>query len=126
MNPARTYYVLASALAVLTALFLVLAIGALGILGEGGRPDRVYAAVLAVLVVGTLVARLRARGMALALLATAATQALVTAVALATGLPPDGASVADIVGINAMYVVLFSCAAWLFNRSWEARAIVAA
>ena len=44
-------------------LFLVLAIGALGIIGDGGRDDRMYLAVLAVLVLGTLVARLRARSM---------------------------------------------------------------
>jgi len=73
---------------VTTALFPVAAIGALGILGEGGRPDRVYAGVLAVAVLGTVVARFRARGMANALLCAAVAQALVTVVALAGGCRP--------------------------------------
>ncbi|MCD4535156.1 hypothetical protein LRP67_13770 [Nocardioides sp. cx-169] len=96
-----------------TALFLVLASGALGILGPGGRPDRVYAAVLAVLVLGATLSRLRSPGMALTLLATAATQAAVTAVALAMGLPPEGSSVVDVLGINAMFIALWGLCAWL-------------
>ncbi|WP_426244469.1 hypothetical protein [Nocardioides sp. LHG3406-4] len=126
MKTPRTYYGLAVAVAVATVLFLILAIGALGILGEGGRPDRVYAAVLAVLVVGTVVARLRAPGMALVLMATAGAQALVTVVALVVGLPPEGASVADILVVNAMYAGLFTLSAWLFRQASEARAIVEA
>lgn len=38
-----TYYSSAVALAVGTVLFLILGIGALGIIGDGGRPDRLYA-----------------------------------------------------------------------------------
>jgi hypothetical protein len=114
---ATTSYRLAVGLAVATMLFLVLAAGALGILGSGGRPDRVYVAVLAVGIFGALVARLRARAMAMAMVATAFTQVLVTAVALIAGLPPEGASVVDIIGINAMYAGLFAAAAWLFWRA---------
>ena len=80
-----TYYLLGVGAAVGTVLFLILAIGALGIIGDGGRDDRMYLAVPAVLVLGTIVARLRAPGMSLALLATAATQVLVTVVALVAG-----------------------------------------
>lgn len=116
MNP-TTAYRLGAALTVATVLFLVLGIGALGILGEGGEPDRVYAVVPAVLLVGTAVARLRAAGMALALLATAAAQVLVTAVALLAGLPPEGAPTADIVMVNALYAGLFAAAAWLFRQA---------
>ena len=56
--------------------------------------------------------------MSLALLATAATQALVTVVALLAGVPAD-ASVLDILGVNAMYVALFCLSAWLFRRAAE-------
>ena len=119
-----TYYLLAIGAAVATVLFLVLAIGALGIIGDGGRDDRIYAAVLAVLAIGTVVARLRPHGMSLALLATALTQAVVTVVALIVGVPED-ASVLDIVGINAMYVALFCLSAWLFRRAAEQDALVA-
>ena len=123
MKP-TTYYVLAIGSAVATMLFLVFAIGALGIIGDGGRDDRIYTAVLAVLVIGTVVARLRPNGMSLALLATALTQALVTVIALITGVPED-ASVVDILGINAMYVSLFCLSAWLFRRVAEQNTFVA-
>jgi hypothetical protein len=113
-----TSYLLGVGAAVGTVLFLILAIGALGIIGGGGRDDRVYLAVPAVLVLGTIVARLRASGMYLALLATAATQVLVTVVALVAGVPPE-ASILDILGINAMFAALFCLSAWLFRRAAE-------
>jgi len=113
-----TSYRLGLGLAVATALFLFLAVGALGIIGDGGRPDRIYAAVLAVAVIGAAVARLRPRGMVLAMAAAALSQAVVTAAALLAGLhEPENASVVDIVGINAMYAVLWSVSAWLFHRA---------
>jgi len=122
MTTPRTYYRLGAALAVLTALFLFLAIGALGIIGEGGRPDRMYLAVFATLAVGTVVSRLRARGMAYALLATAVAMALVAVVALATGQQDTpGASVLEILGLTAMYVALFGLSGWLFWQAAERR-----
>lgn len=122
---ARAWYRLAVAVAVATVLFLVWAIGALGIIGDGGRPDRMYAGVLAVLVVGTIVARLRAGGMALALLATALAQVLVGVVAIAAGLhQTEGASVIEILGLTTMYAAMFGLSAWLFQRSAEQRAAV--
>ena len=117
MKP-TTYYVLGVGAAVVTVLFLILAIGALGIIGDGGRDDRMYLAVPAVLVLGTIVARLRAPGMFLALLATAATQVLVTVVTLVARVP-EKASIIDILGINAMYAALFCLSAWLFRRAAE-------
>jgi hypothetical protein len=119
-----TYYVLATCAAVGTTLFLILAVGALGIIGDGGSNDRIYLAVPAVLVLGTIGARLRAPGMALALVATAATQVLVTVVALVAGLPKD-ASIVDVLGINAMYAALFGLSAWLFRRAAEEGSMVA-
>lgn len=118
MITAKSYYALAIAAGLATVLFLIFSSGALGIIGEGGRPDRIYLAVLAVAAIGTLAARLRPRGMALALAATAFAQVLVTAAALLAGLP-EGASAIDIVGINAMFAGLFGFAAWLFWRSAE-------
>jgi len=118
MTSPTTSYRLALVLTAATALFLVLSIGALGIVGAGGRPDRVFAAVLAVLVGGTLAARLRASGMAVALAATALSQAVVTLVVFLTGEHHTaGASAVDIVGINAMFTALWGGAAWLFRRA---------
>lgn len=120
MRTASTFYRLAIGVALGTVLFLIWAIGALGIIGEGGRPDRMYAGVLAVAAVGTVIARLRPRGMALALLATALTQALVAVIALIAGLQHTaGASAIEIVGLNAMYAGLFGLSAWLFRRAAE-------
>jgi len=119
-----TYYLLAIGAAVATVLFLVLAIGALGIIGDGGSDDRIYVAVLAVLVIGSGIARLRPHGMSLVLLATAATQALVTVIALVAGVPED-TSILDILGINAMYAALFCLSAWLFRRADEQQTAVA-
>lgn len=124
MTRPTTQYLLGIGAAVCTVLFLILAIGALGIIGDGGRDDRIYVAVPAVLVIGTVIARLRPQGMALALLATAATQALVTVVALVAGVPAE-ASVVDILGINAMFAALFCLSAWLFRRAAEQQPVVA-
>ena len=118
MTTARSTYRLAVAVALGTALFLAFGIGALGIIGDGGRADRMYLAVFAVLVVGTIAARLRAGGMAIALAATAVTQVLVAVVALVTGFPDaDNVSVLDVVALTVMYAGLFGLSAWLFRRS---------
>lgn len=124
MKTARKSYRLALAVAVLTALFLAFGIAALGIIGDGGRADRMYLAVFVVLAVGTIAARLRPRGMALALLATAVAQVLVAVVALLSGLPDaEGASVLDIVALTVMYAGLFGLSAWLFRRAAEQSAV---
>lgn len=113
-----TYYRLGLAGTVGTTLFLVLAAGALGIIGEGGERDRIYLGVIGILVLGSLIARLRARGMAVALAVTAASLVVVFAVSLTAGwddLP--GASVLELLGLNAMFAVMFGAAGWLF---WQA------
>ncbi len=120
MTSPATSYRLGLAVAVLTALFLLLGIGALGIIGDGGEDDRVYLGVLVVLVVGTLLARFKPRGMALALAATALAQVLATALAFALGVP-DGASVLDVLALTVMYAGLFALSAWLFRRSTDQR-----
>jgi hypothetical protein len=114
----KRYYFLALAVTALTVLFLVYGVGALGIIGDGGRPDRLYLGVLAVVLVGTLVARLRPTGMALTALGAAAACGVVAVTALVIGYADEpGASVLEILGLNAMYGGLFCVAAWLFRRS---------
>ena len=113
-------YRLGLAVAVGTVLFLILGIGALGIIGEGGSNDRMYVAVLAVFLIGTVAARLRAQGMAVALAATAVAQVVVGLVAILRGLHDSpGASVIEILGLTGMYAVLFAASAWLFRRAAE-------
>ena len=53
-------------------------------------------------------------------------QALVAVIALIAGLQhTEGASVAEILGLNAMYAGLFSLSAWLFWRAAEQHSAVA-
>lgn len=119
----RTSYLLALAVALGTALFLFFGIGALGIIGDGGRPDLMYVAALAIALVGAVVARLRPRGMALALGATAVATFLVGVVAIAAGLHDEpGASVIEILGLSGMYAALFALSGWLFLRSADGSA----
>jgi hypothetical protein len=120
MKTAKTYYRLAIAVAVATVLFLLFGMGALGIIGAGGRPDLMYLGVIAVAVVGSVAARFRPRGMALALAATALATCLVAVIALIAGLQhEEGASVIEILGLTAMYAGLFAASAWLFWRAAE-------
>lgn len=123
MTSARNAYRLGLAVALGAALFLVWGVGALGIIGAGGRPDLMYLGALAVGVVGALLARFRSSGMAWALAATALALLVVAAIALVAGLHQEpGASAVEILGISGMYAALFGLSAWLFRRSAELRA----
>ncbi len=119
-SAARRSYALGAVLALGTALVLVWMAGALGIIGSGGAPDRIYLVVLGTGLVGSLVARLRARGMAWAMAATSAAAVVVGLVALLRGdadLP--GASVAEILGLTLFFAVPWAVSAWFFLRSAE-------
>jgi hypothetical protein len=126
MTTPRRSYSFALALTAATVIFLVLAIGALGIVGDGGRADRIFLVVPVVLGLGALLARFRPRGMVWATTATAVVQALVAVAAVvAVTVELDdfaGASIGDIVMINTLYVALFGLAAWRFRRSTPASA----
>jgi hypothetical protein len=118
-----TSFRLGIAVALGTVLLLLFGLGALGLIGAGGEADRVYLAVPAVLVVGSLVARLRGHGMSVALLATAITQVLAPVVAFTLAL--DGtqdASLVDLLGLTAMFSGLFLVSAWFFRRSAQTQA----
>ena len=82
-----------------------------------------YVGVLAVGIAGAVIARLRPQGMARALLAMALAQTLVAVIALIAGKHQAAiSSVAEIVGLNAMFVALFVGSAWLFRRAARAEA----
>lgn len=109
----------AAGLALAAVLLLVWLIGAVGVIGEDGDPaDLMYAGVLAVGLAGAVLARLRPRGMARALIAMAVAQSVVTAIALIAGEHrTPTASVAEIVGLNGLFVALFLGSAALFGRA---------
>ena len=111
-------YRAAVAVAFGTALLLAWAIGALGVIGAEGDPaDHMYLGVIGVLVGGAVGARLRPQGMTRALVATAAAQSLVVAIALLVGEQRSPVtSVVEILGVNGMFVALFLASAVLFRR----------
>jgi hypothetical protein len=119
MDSYKTAYRFAIGLALATGLFLVWGVAAMGVIGAEGDPfDSLYFGVLAVGLVGGLIARFQPRGMVRALLAMAVAQALVTVIALMVGKQESPvSSVAEIVGLNGFYIALFLGSAWLFSRA---------
>jgi hypothetical protein len=82
---------------------------------DSGHPENLaYHSVLVVGLVGALLARLKARGLALTLFAMAATLALI-ALMLPSGAPPDMA-LRMAIG-HGVYVVLFTVSGLLFRRA---------
>jgi len=108
-------YRAAVGVAVGATLMLVWANLAVGLIGSEDNPaNLMYLGVLAVGIIGALVARFHARGMARALSAMALAQALVALVAL--GLRSSGPL--EIVAVNGLFVALFAGSAYLFRRAF--------
>jgi len=109
----------AATVALGTAFLLVWANGAVGIIGdEGNAANLMYLGVLAIALCGALLARLRPRGMARALYATALAQVLVAAVAIAGDLGAGGPVWPwDLVGATGLFGLLWLAAARLFERA---------
>jgi uncharacterized membrane protein YoaK (UPF0700 family) len=105
--------------ALVAALILVYGVLALGLIGEEGDPfDRMYAGVLGIGILGALIGRFRAGGMARAMFATALAQALITVIALASGKHQSPVtSIPELVGLNGFFIVLFIGSALLFRHA---------
>ena len=104
--------------ALVAAFLLVWVNGAVGIIGsEDNDANLMYGGVLAVGIIGAIIARFRPRGMALALFAAAFTQALIAVIALIAGLGAPVNGPREIVGLNAFFVVLFVGSALLFQKA---------
>ena len=106
-------YRAAVGVAVTTALVLVWMNLAVGLIGPEDHPaNLMVAGVLAVGLVGALVARFRSRGMARALAATALAQGLVGAAALAAGAGRPEA----VAALTGLFAALWLASAWLFRK----------
>ncbi len=104
--------------ALVAAFILVWVNGAVGIIGsEDNDANLMYGGVLAVGIIGAIIARFRPRGMARALFAAAFTQALIAVIALIAGLGAPVNGPREIVGVNAFFVVLFVGSALLFQKA---------
>ncbi|PKH40332.1 hypothetical protein SAMN05192575_11093 [Nocardioides alpinus] len=109
-------YVLALGVSLATVLFLVLGIGALGIIGDGDR-DAIYLAAPAVALIVAVATRFSPRGMALAAGAAAGTTVVAGVVAVViVALDRESASLLDVAMLTGMYAGLFAVAGWLFWR----------
>ena len=119
MKTNKTAYRFAVGLALATAFILVWLIGAVGVIGaEGDLFDLMYFGVLAVGIIGAIIARFQPHGMARALFATALAQALVAVIALIAGMhQAPYSSVGEILGLNGFFVALFLGSAWLFRNA---------
>ncbi len=112
-------YRAAVGVAVTAALILVWVNGAVGIIGNEGNPaNLMYFGVLAVGIIGALIARFQHNGMARTLFATALAQALVPVIALTIKVTSWGAAgVFGVLVLNAFFVMLFVVSALLFRKA---------
>jgi hypothetical protein len=91
---------------------------AVGVIGTSGDPANVmYVGVLAVGIIGAVIARFQPHGMARALFATALAQALVAVIALIFGLGSSLSPPVEILALNGFFVALFVGSALLFRHA---------
>lgn len=116
---ANLSYRIGAALAVVTAFLLIWVNLAVGIIGsETNDANRMYAAVLAILVGGSIVAHFKPAGMARATAATAAAMVVVAVIAVAGNLGPDGPIwPRDTIGVTAILGTMWLAAAGLFHHA---------
>ncbi len=118
MKTHNTTYRFAVGVAVAAALILVWLSLGVGIIGRDGDPaNLMYFGVLAVGIIGALIARFRPHGMARALFATALAQASVAVIALIAGLGRPWSGPLELSALNGFFVALFVGSAVLFRRA---------
>ena len=122
MDTASTMYRFAVCVTLAAALILIWLSLGVGIIGRDGDPaNLMYFGVLAVGIIGALVARFRPRGMARALVATALAQTLVGMIAIFGGLGRPWSGALELLCLNGFFVALFVGSAWLFRRAARVR-----
>ena len=110
-NAGSFAYRVAVGIAIAAALLLIWINLAVGIIGNEGNPaNLMYLGVLAVGIVGAVVARFQPHGMARALFAMALAQVLIAVIAVITGLGQTFV-------MTGFFVALWLTSAWLFRRS---------
>ena len=122
MKTKNTTYRFAVGVALAAAFILVWLSLGVGIIGRDGDPaNLMYFGVLAVGIIGALIARFRPRGMTRALFATALAQTSVAAIALIAGLGHPWSGPLELSLLNGFFVALFVGSAWLFRRAAHER-----
>lgn len=109
----------------LAAIFLLIWInGAVGIIGDDNPANLLYGAVIAVGIISSAFAKLKAREMTRAMIATAITQALVPIIALFIWNPETTSwapGVLEVFVLNSFFVVMFIISALLFRHAAQKR-----
>lgn len=114
----KTAYRSALGIALAASLMLVWLSLGVGIIGRDGDPANImYFGVIAVGLVGAVLARMQPVGMSRTLFGMALAQALVAAIALAArlGLPWSGPL--ELIALNGFFIAMFVGSAWLFRRA---------
>ena len=112
-------YRAAAGVAIGAAFILVWMNLAVGIIGTEDNPaNLMYGGVLAIGIIGAVIARFQPDGMARALVATALVQALVCAIALIAGLGSTGPTWPwNILMLTGFFAALWLTSAWLFRKA---------
>lgn len=115
---ANAAYRFAVGVSLATAVLLLWVNGAVGIIGAEDNPaNAMYAGVLAVGLLGSLLARFQPQGMAWALSAAALAHVLVTTVAVVAGFHPPASPLLPVVLLNGAFVACWLGSAGLFRRA---------
>lgn len=110
MTPDRAYRA-AAGVALAAAFILIWVNGAVGIIGNEENPaNLMFYGVLAIGIIGAVLARHKPGAMARAMVATAIAQAMVAVIALIAGLDPN-------FPVTVFFVAWWCIAAWLFSKS---------
>ena len=112
-------YRAAVGVALAAAFILVWMNLAVGIIGTEDDPaNLMHGGVVAVGIIGAIIARGQPPGMARVIIAMALAQASVAAIAVIAGKHQSPiSSAAEILGLNGIFIVLFLGSAWLFRRA---------
>lgn len=117
INPTNSYKLGLGAAGASAFILFWLAAG-VGIIGaDGDRANMMYLGVLAVGIIGALIARFRPLGMARTLVAMAAAHAVVGLIALVAQLGEPYSGPLEILGLTGFFIVLFTGSAWLFRQA---------
>jgi hypothetical protein len=118
-------YRAAAGLAIAGAFILVWMNLAVGIIGSEDNPaNLMYGGVLAIAIIGAVIARFQPEGMARAMVAMALAQALVGVIALIGGLGSTGANWPQvIVVLTGFFASLWLISAWLFRKAAQKRLV---
>ncbi len=115
----NTAYRFAVGVALTAAFILIWVNGAVGIIGDANNDaNMMFFGVLAVGIIGAIIARFQPHGMARALYATALAQTAVAVIALIAGLGSTGPIwPKDILVLTGFFVALWLLSAWLFRNA---------